>query len=82
MFIFSMNTYAAEGTQTVNKKLRAYKISQLPVIDGSLDDACWNEVPQANSFIDERTEKPAKNQSIGRLGLYRHSHLCWASSLR
>ena len=66
-FIFSINTYAAESTQTVNKKLRAVKITQPPVIDGSLDDACWKEVPRANTFIDERTEKPAKNQSVGRL---------------
>ena len=65
--IFSMNTYAAESTQTVKKKLRAVKIAQPPVIDGALDDACWNETPKANAFIDERTEEPAKNQSIGRL---------------
>ena len=67
MLIFSMNTYAAEDTQTVNKKLRAVKIAQPPVIDGSLDDACWSETPKANTFIDERTEKPAKSQSTGHL---------------
>ena len=66
-FIFSINTYAAESTQTVNKKLRAHKISQPPVIDGTLDDPCWEGVPRANTFIDERTEKPAKNQSVGHL---------------
>ncbi len=66
-FIFSINTYAAESTQTVNKKLRAHKISQPPVIDGTLDDPCWEGVPKANTFIDERTEEPAKNQSTGRL---------------
>ena len=65
--IFSITTYAAESTQTVNKKLRAVKIAQPPVIDGSLDDACWNDTPKANTFIDERTEEPAKNQSTGRL---------------
>ena len=65
--IFSINTYAAEDTQTVNKKLRAVKIAQAPVIDGSLDDACWTQTPKANTFIDERTEKPAMNQSMGRL---------------
>ena len=67
MFIFNINTYAAESTQTVNKKLHAAKIAHPPVIDGSLDDACWNQTPKANTFIDERTEKPAKNQSVGRL---------------
>ena len=65
--IFSIRTYAAESRQTVNKKLRAVKIAHPPIIDGSLDDACWNETPKANTFIDERTEEPAKNQSIGRL---------------
>ena len=67
MFIFSINTSAAEDTQIVNKKLLAVKIAHPPVIDGSLDDACWNETPKANTFIDERTEKPAKNQSVGHL---------------
>ena len=67
MLIFSINTDAAEDAQTVNKKLRAVKISQPPVIDGTLDDACWNQTPKANTFIDERTEKPAKNQSTGHL---------------
>ena len=65
--IFSISTYAAESTQTTNKKLRAVKIALPPVIDGSLDDACWNETPKANTFIDERTEEPAKNQSTGLL---------------
>ena len=67
MFIFSINTYAAEDTQTTNKQLRAVKIAESPVIDGLLDDACWNETPKANTFIDERTEKPAKNQSVGHV---------------
>ena len=66
-FIFSINTYAAESTQTANKKLRAVKIAHPPVIDGVLDDACWKKTPRANTFIDERTEKPAKNQSVGHL---------------
>ena len=63
----SLQTTAVENTQTVQKELRAVKTEQPPTIDGILDDACWQNVPQAVGFTDERTEKPAKNQSMGRL---------------
>ena len=60
-------TWAEENIQTVQKDLPALKVEQPPTIDGVLDDACWQDAPQAAGFTDERTEKPAKNQSIGRL---------------
>ena len=53
--------------ETIHKNIPALKIEQVPTIDGVLDDACWQDAPQAISFTDERTEKPAKNQSIGWL---------------
>ena len=65
--ITHLQTSAVENTQTVRKELPAVKTDQPPIIDGVLDDACWQDVPQAIGFTDERTEKPAKNQSIGRL---------------
>ena len=52
---------------TVKKELPAAKTDQPPTIDGVLDDTCWQDAPQAIGFTDERTEKPAKNQSIGHL---------------
>ena len=63
--ITHLQTSAAEETQTVEKELRAVKTEHPPIIDGVLDDACWQEAPQATGFTDERTEKPAKNQSVG-----------------
>lgn len=60
-------TWAEENIQTVQKDLPALKVEQPPTIDGVLNDACWQDAPQAAGFTDERTEKPAKNQSIGRL---------------
>ena len=65
--IINLQTWAAENTQTVKKDLRAAKTEQPPTIDGVLNDACWQDAPQAIGFTDERTEKPAKNQSIARL---------------
>ena len=67
MLLTSGQTWADENTQTVKKELPALKTEQPPTIDGVLDDPCWQDAPQATGFIDERTEKPAKNQSIGRL---------------
>ena len=67
MLITNVQTLAQENTQTVQKELPAIKTDQSPTIDGVLNDACWQEAPQAIGFTDERTEKPAKNQSVGRV---------------
>ncbi len=68
-FILTINgqTVAAQNTQTVKKELPAVKTEQPPTIDGILNDACWQNAPQAIGFTDQRTEKPAKNQSVGRV---------------
>ena len=63
----SLQTTAVENTQTVKKELPAIKTEHPPTIDGILNDACWQNAPKAVGFTDERTEKPAKNQSVGRL---------------
>ena len=67
MLTIAFYTRAAQSTETVEKELTARKIEHPPTIDGVLDDTCWQDAPQATGFTDERTEKPAKNQSIGRL---------------
>jgi len=67
MLITNLQIWAQENTQTVLKELPALKTDQAPTIDGVLDDACWQDAPQAIGFTDERTEKPAKNQSVGRV---------------
>lgn len=59
--------FANENTQTVQKVLSAFKIEHSPTIDGVLDDECWQDAPQAMGFTDQRTGKPAKNQSVGWL---------------
>ncbi len=58
---------AAQNTQTVKKELPAVKTEQPPTIDGILNDACWQGAPEAIGFTDQRTEKPAKSQSVGRV---------------
>lgn len=67
ILITNLQTWANENPQTVKKELPAAKTDQPPTIDGILDDACWQDAPQAIGFTDERTEKPAKNQSVGWL---------------
>ena len=63
----SFQPRVAASDTTVKKELTALKTEHPPTIDGVLDDACWQDAPQAIGFTDERTEKPAKNQSVGRL---------------
>ena len=58
---------AVSNDPTVKKDLTAVKTDQPPTIDGVLDDTCWQDAPQATDFIDERTGKLSKSQSIGRL---------------
>ena len=67
ILIANLQTVKAQNTQTVKKELPAVKTAQPPTIDGILNDTCWQNAPQAVGFTDQRTEKPAKNQSIGRL---------------
>ena len=67
ILIINLQTQADENPQTVQKELPAAKTDQPPIIDGILNDACWQDAPQAIDFTDERTEKPAKNQSVGWL---------------
>ena len=49
MLTTSLQT-TAENTQTVQKELPAAKTDQPPTIDGILDDACWQDAPQAIEF--------------------------------
>ncbi|MXZ00144.1 carbohydrate binding family 9 domain-containing protein, partial [Candidatus Poribacteria bacterium] len=58
---------AVSNETTTKNELTAVKTDQPPTIDGILDDACWQDAPQATGFIDERTGKLSKSQSIGRL---------------
>ena len=58
---------AVSNDPTVKKDLTAVKTDQPPTIDGVLDDTCWQDAPKAAGFIDERTGKLAKSQSVGRL---------------
>ena len=60
-------TECAPSGETIRKNIPGLKIAQPPTINGVLDDACWQNVPQATGFTDERTEKQAKNQSVGWL---------------
>ncbi len=58
---------AVSNDTTIKKDLTAVKTDQPPTIDGVLDDTCWQDAPQATGFIDERTGKLSKSQSVGRL---------------
>ena len=54
----------AASDTTVKKSLMAAQ-AEPPTIDGHLNDTCWNDAPEITGFTDERTKKPAKNQTIG-----------------
>ena len=65
--VWSAVTVGQDVFRSVKKELIAVKIEEPPAIDGTLNDACWKNAPKAVGFTDERTEKPAKNQSVAQL---------------
>ena len=67
ILIINLQTAKAQNTQTVKKELPAVKTEQPPTIDGILNDTCWQDAPKAVGFTDQRTEKPAKSQPVGRI---------------
>ena len=69
ILITNLQTWADENTQTGKKELPAIKTEQPPTIDGILNDACWQNAPQAIGFTDERTGKPARRELIPHLEL-------------
>ena len=66
-FITCSELMAVSNDTIIKKELMAVKTDQPPTIDGVLDDACWQDAPQATGFTDERTEKPAKNQTVAQI---------------
>lgn len=67
ILLIGWQSLSAEKIQTIKKELPAIKTEQPPTIDGILNDDCWNDAPTALGFTDQRTEQPAKNQTVGRI---------------
>lgn len=67
MLQMGIHTAQAGSKDTVKKEIASFKTEHPPILDGTLDDSCWQKAPQAVGFTDERTEEPAKNQSVARL---------------
>ena len=67
IFLINLQSISAEKIITIKKELPATKTTESPTIDGILNDVCWQDAPKAIGFTDQRTEQPAKNQTIGRI---------------
>ena len=67
IFLINLQSVSAEKIQTIKKELKAIKTEISPTIDGILNDDCWKDVPTAFGFTDQRTEQPAKNQTVGKI---------------
>ena len=64
--ILFMQAFAQE-TSNSKKSLPAMRTKQPPIIDGRLDDPCWEKAPQATNFIDSFLGTPAKDQTVAKL---------------
>ena len=50
------------------------RVETPPVVDGKLDDACWQKTGAITGFLAYQTDRPAREQSFGYVG-YDDSHL-------
>lgn len=47
--------------------VQAHRIQTAPVVDGKLDDGCWQGVPAVTGFLTIDSDEPAAQQSFGYL---------------
>lgn len=55
-------------------QIRAVKTDSPPIIDGCIDDKCWNESPVITDFISHKTQQVASDQTIVKI-LYSDTHI-------
>lgn len=56
------------------KPIQAIQIDKAPVLDGKLDDACWQIAEPVTGFVEMHTNRPARYQSTGYI-CYDGAHL-------
>ncbi|MBC7904400.1 MAG: carbohydrate binding family 9 domain-containing protein, partial [Gemmatimonadaceae bacterium] len=68
LILFSILT--AEPAVSQQKSLQASKLSSTPRIDGSLDDECWKNLPEASDFVTNGPVygQPATNRTVVKIG--------------
>mgnify|MGYP001024413322 CR=1 FL=1 len=72
VFLVSANTVlAARGPA---KSIAAVRTDAPPIIDGKIDDSCWEMANIATDFTDYRTESPAVEQTLVRV-LYDNNNI-------
>jgi hypothetical protein len=47
--------------------IQAGRVARAPVLDGVLDDACWQEAAQGSGFVNFQTAEPVTRQTVARL---------------
>ena len=49
------------------RSLKARRTDTVPIIDGKLDDSCWDDAEPGNEFIEYKTEQQAVERTIVRV---------------
>lgn len=62
-----IRTGSAARTNRIVKTIELPKTQEPPVIDGRLDDACWQKAAVASGFVRLGTKTPAREQTTARL---------------
>jgi len=63
LIAFTTSAPAAESTEPPGN-LHAVRADTPPVIDGKLDDLCWQKAPEATNFVDKFLDTPAHDQTV------------------
>lgn len=74
VLIVIMSLAATVWAEYTPRSTRAIRTATAPVIDGKLDDACWQQAPVETDFTNYKTLKLAEEQTQVRV-LYDDTHL-------
>jgi len=59
--------WVACAASAVPPVIEAKEVSVPPVLDGNLDDPCWQALPEITGFVDPRTRQICANQMVVKL---------------
>ncbi|OGV49918.1 MAG: hypothetical protein A2017_10525 [Lentisphaerae bacterium GWF2_44_16] len=55
------------GWNANSQEIKALKVDKAPIMDGKLDDPCWNSTPEINNFTVCNSDKAAERKTFAKI---------------
>ena len=81
LFTFAIAALSTAGDPTTSHTITAFKMASAPVIDGTINDDEWRDVPQMTGMVDAQDGSPAPEASIFWLA-YDDKYIYFAARLK